>query len=68
VIYADESAHVRAWAAGHLHLNDHAEALLSDADMTVRAAFWSNPECPQLPWREIFVADDWIEALHKMTL
>ena len=63
VVFADESAFVRAWAGGHLdlHVTDYTDhqnpveirnyqtGLLGDAESIVRASVWSNRECRTLP-------------------
>lgn len=64
IIYTDENAYVRAWAAGHLstdfkdytdyqnphEIRNYEPALLQDLEPIVRAALWSNPGCNKLPW------------------
>lgn len=80
-IYADESAFVRAWAAGHLatdfkdytdrknphKIRDYEPNLLQSPEPAVRAALWSNPECTRLPWSLIWVSEGWKEQLQSMS-
>jgi hypothetical protein len=81
IIYADENAYVRAWAAGHLdtdfkdyedhqkprEIRNYEPALLQDPEPIVRAALWSNPHCNRLPWSLIWIAKDWKERLQHMS-
>jgi len=74
-IYADGSEYVRAWAAGHLsvdfkdysdwehpvEIRNYEPLLLADPSPIVRAAYWSNPECRQLPWLDY--PETWGEIL-----
>ena len=81
IIYADENAYVRAWAAGHLNtdftdytdpknpaeIRNYEQGLLQDSDPIVRAALWSNPQCNRLPWSLIWVSEGWKEQFQSMS-
>ena len=81
VIYADENAFIRAWAASHLEtdytdytddknprkVRDYEPALLQDPETIVRAALWSNPRCNRLPWDMISVSEGWKDLLRSIS-
>jgi hypothetical protein len=78
LVYGDENAHVRAWAAAHLYtdytnsddhrvIRNYEPRLLEDPDPLVRAALWSNPKCQQLPWSMISIAENWKERFRAMS-
>jgi hypothetical protein len=74
LIYTDENAYVRAWAAGHLETDwfdarIHEQALLQDPEPIVRAALWSNPKCQKLPWKDprTRLSEGWEEQLRAMS-
>jgi len=82
-IYADENAHVRAWAAGHLEtdfkdytdhknpreIRNYEPALLQDPEPIVRAALWSNPNCNRLPWNLVWseIHEGWKDQMRNMS-
>ena len=81
VIFADENAFVRAWAAGHLWtdfkdhkrpegaqvIRDYEPALLEDSEPIVRAALWSNPRCKRLPFWFSIIQKGWKEQLQVIS-
>jgi hypothetical protein len=82
LVYADEDVYVRAWSSGHLatefehiksagqpnNLRNYEPALLSDSELIVRAALWSNPKCRQLPWEErVNIQENWKEVFQKLS-
>jgi hypothetical protein len=81
IIYNDENAYVRAWAASHLNtdfkdytdfknpreIRNYEPDLLRDSDLTVRAALWSNPKCNSLPWSLIWISEGWKEQFQSMS-
>ena len=81
IIYADENACVRAWAAGHLEtdfkdytdyenpreIRNYEPALLQDPEPIVRAALWSNPACNRLPWSLIWISEGWKDQMGNMS-
>lgn len=83
IIYADESAFIRAWAASHLEtdyidytddkkpreVRNYEPALLQDSDPIVRAALWSNPKYHRLPWDNFLgeASKGWREQLQNIS-
>jgi hypothetical protein len=73
LVFSDESAAIRAWAAGHLptckdyseidkpvQTRDYEPAILVDPEPVVRAALWSNPGCKQLPFARN--VEEWVQT------
>jgi hypothetical protein len=81
IVYADENAHLRAWAAGHLvtdfkdytdfenprEIRNYEPTLLRDPEPIVRAALWSNPQCNRLPLSLIWISEQWKEQIQGMS-